>query len=432
VRDLTDLIVNRTETLSGSVKAPPSKAHTHRAVIAGSLSDGRSMIKEALVCDDTVATIKACRMVGAEIDQDKTTFRVDGISKPNTPENVIDCGESGTTIRFLTPVCALAEGISVLTGNESLRERPMKPLLEALEYLGVNCYSARSDGFPPIIVFGGGIKGGKAAIRGDVSSQYISGLLFATPMAEDKTEIHVTTQLESKPYVAMTLDVLSKHGIRVDSHPDYMRFTVPPDQKYVPSSHSIEGDYSSAAFLMAAAAITNSKVRITGLKRETLQGDKAIVDILKDMGSLVEVGEEYIEVRGVERGLRGIKIDLSDNPDLVPVCAVLASSAGGRTDISGVKRLRFKESDRILSLSSELGKMGIKVTAFDDKMIIEGGKMQGVILNSHNDHRIAMACTVAALRSEAPTVVHGIECVSKSYPNFVEDLRLLGGNVFEQ
>ena len=430
--DLTDLIVKGTETLSGFVQAPPSKAHTHRSLVAASLSEGRSIIKNPLICDDTVATINSCRMLGAKVSHDKDAFIVDGVSKPETPENIIDCGESGSTIRFLTPVCALAEGISILTGSESLRKRPMKPLLEALKQLGVNCYSARSDGFPPIIVFGGGIKGGEVTIRGDVSSQYISGLLFATPMAEDKTQIDVTTQLESKPYIAMTLDVLYRHGVRVDSEFDYRRFSVPPDQRYAPFDHTIEGDYSSAAFLMAAAAITNSRIRISGLKRETLQGDKAIVSILKDMSALVDVGDDYVDVRGAEHGLKGINLDLSDNPDLVPVCVALSSSAQGRTSISGVKRLRFKESDRILSLSSELRKMGIRVIALDDQLIVEGGKPRGAELSSHRDHRIAMVCVVAALRTEGTSLVHGIECITKSYPKFVEDLRMLGGDVIER
>ena len=432
MRDLTDLIVKRTETLSGTIAAPPSKAYTHRALVAASLSEGVSKIENALICDDTLATINACRMLGAEISEVEDAFAVKGVSKPNTPENVIDCRESGATIRFLTPVCALADGISVLAGRQGLLRRPMKPLLEALKQLRVDCYSARHDGFPPIIVFGGGIKGGRTAIRGDVSSQFISGLLFATPMASNSTEVIVTTDLESKPYVTMTLDVLHKHGIKFDFQLDYRRFDIPPNQRYAPSDHVIEGDYSSAAFLLAAAAITNSRVRINGLKRETLQGDKVIVNVLREMGAWVELGEDYVEVRGVGHSLRGMNLDLSDSPDLVPVCAVVASSAKGRTMISGVKRLHFKESDRMLSLSSELGKMGVKITDLEGQLIIEGGSLRGAELNSHNDHRIAMACAVAALRAEGETVIHGIDCISKSYPNFVKDLRELGGNLIER
>ncbi|MFQ6094646.1 MAG: 3-phosphoshikimate 1-carboxyvinyltransferase [Candidatus Bathyarchaeia archaeon] len=430
---MTDLIVKRTESLAGMVTAPPSKAHTHRAFIAATLSEGQSTIRNPLICDDTLATINACRMLGANISKHGDHFEVNGVPKPNTPENVIDCGGSGATIRFLTPICALADGISVLTGNESLRKRPMQPLLDALEQLEVRCYSARLDGFPPVIVFGGGIKGGKAAIRGDISSQFISGLLLATPLAENETELVVTTRLESKPYVDITVDVLLKHGVKVDFQSNHERFNIPPMQEYTPFDHVIEGDYSSAAFLLAAAALTNSNVKVKGLRKETLQGDRVIVDILKEMGTQIEVHGDLVQIRGAAQNLNGIEVDLRDNPDLVPVCAALASLSRGRTVIAGVKRLRFKESDRVSSLSTELAKMGVNITALDDRLVIEGREsLKGAEIDSHNDHRIAMACTILALRAEGETVIHGIECISKSYPNFIRDLLSLGGEVVER
>lgn len=431
---MTDLIVKRTDVLNGTVAAPSSKAHTHRAFIASFLSDGKSTVKDPLICDDTLTTINACRMLGARIKKvDDDIFEVDGLSKPVTPEDVIDCRESGSTIRFLTPVCALADGISVLSGGESLRRRPMKPLLEALRGLGVECYSTRRDGCPPVVIFGGGIKGGRTFIRGDVSSQFISGLLFATPKASTETEITLTTRLESKPYVKITLEILKKHGVKVDFEGGYRRFFVPPKQEYAPFNHVIERDYSSAAFLLVAASITDSRVRVRGLKKETHQGDRIIVDILKEAGSTVKVGEDYIEVKGDPETLKGIDLDLRDNPDLVPICAVLACSAKGRTRITGVRRLRLKESDRIASLSAELKRMGAEIKTLEDTIIIEGvKKLHGAEMNSHRDHRIAMACAVAALKAEGSSVIHGAECISKSYPNFVRDLSLIGGNVFER
>ena len=430
---LTDLIVEKTEALTGTVTAPPSKAHTHRALIAASLSDGQSRIRNPLICDDTLATTNGCTMLGARISKGEDYFKVEGVPKPNTPDNIIDCGESGATIRFLTPICALVEGISVLTGGRSLRRRPMQPLLDALTQLGVRCHSSRFDGFPPIIIFGGGIKGGKAAIRGDISSQFISGLLLATPLAEKETELLLTTHLESKPYVDITLDVLLKHRIELAFQPDYRRFRIPPTQTYMPFDHNIEGDYSSSAFLLAAAILTNSNLKIKGLKTETVQGDRAILNILGKMGANIEAYEDCIEIEGCVQDLGGTEVDLRDNPDLVPVCAAVASFACGRTVIRGVKRLRFKESDRISSLSSELAKLGVKVKALDDQLLIEGvERAKGAELDSHSDHRIAMACAVAALRTEGKTVIHGIECISKSYPNFVKDLLSLGGNVIER
>jgi len=418
--------VTKTEKLEGSVEAPPSKAHTHRALIAAAISDGRSTIERPLVCEDTLATVEACSMLGAGVRSTGQGFTVEGAPRPATPEDVINCRDSGSTIRFMTPVCALADGITVLTGSASLRGRPMGPLLDALGQLGVRCHSARADGRPPIVVFGGGIEGGRASIRGDVSSQFVSGLLFAAPRARSRTEIRVTTRLESRPYVAMTLALLRDHGIGVDPSPDYRRFTVPPGQDYAPASHIIEGDYSSAAFLLAAASATESHVRVAGLPRKTLQGDQAIVTVLQRMGAHVEAGGDYVEVRGLPGGLRGAEVEVRDTPDLAPACAALACLARGRTVIRGGGRLRFKESDRIAALSAELGKMGGGVAGSGDGLVIEGGRLHGAEVDSHRDHRVAMACAVAALGAEGTTVIHGIECVNKSYPGFVEDLRSLG------
>ncbi|MEM2320553.1 MAG: 3-phosphoshikimate 1-carboxyvinyltransferase [Candidatus Bathyarchaeia archaeon] len=423
------LIIRGGAALSGSVRAPPSKAHTHRAIIASSLSHGESLIYNALLCDDTLATINACRMLGAEITVlGDGVIRVRGEPRPKTPDDVIDCGESGSTMRFITPVCALAEGISVLTGGESLRRRPMAPLLDALGQLGVRCYSARGDGRPPIIVFGGGIRGGRAEIRGDVSSQFISGLLFATPMAQSDTHIYLLTPLESKPYVDITVDILMRHGVKTVSSGSL--FYVPSGQEYKPYNHDIEGDYSSAAFPLAAAAVTGSHIRVKNLLRDSLQGDRRIIRILSDMGAIVDVGPDYVEVMGVEGHLKPINVDMRDNPDLVPVCVVLACFADGESTIGGVRRLRFKESDRVEALLSELTKMGADIKALGESLIIHGGvRLHGVEIDPHRDHRIAMACAVAALGAKGETIIHDAECISKSYPNFIRDMRLLGADI---
>ncbi len=426
IQTLTDLIVNKTESLGGVVRAPSSKAYTHRALIASSLSEGRSVIESALFCDDTSATIKACSSLGAKIEEVEGRLIVDGTSRLTTPEDVIHCRDSGSTIRFITPVCALADGVSVLTGNSGLRKRPMEPLLASLRQLGVQCYSTGSKGYPPIIVFGGGIKGGRTSIRGDVSSQFISGLLFGTPKAQMDTEIRVTTQLESKPYVKMTLDVIRNQGIEVKSS-DYRRFLVPCGQEYTPRNNVIEGDYSSAAFLLAAAIVTESHLKITNLQKETVQGDRVIVNVLKEMNVEVEVGKDFVEVVGGRQSLRGVEIDVRDSPDLTPVYAALACFAQGETKIRGAARLRFKESDRITSLVRELTKLGVTIKERQDGLIIKGdNKLRGNELDSHNDHRIAMACAIIALRTDGATVIHGIECIDKSYPDFLSDMTALG------
>ncbi|MEM1582698.1 MAG: 3-phosphoshikimate 1-carboxyvinyltransferase [Candidatus Bathyarchaeia archaeon] len=430
---MTDLIIKGGITaLCGSITAPPSKAHTHRAIIAASLSNGLSNIRNMLICDDTLATINACKMLGAEINWvNNEAVKIWGLPKPKTPNNVIDCGESGSTIRFITPICALAEGISVLTGGESLRRRPMGPLIEALSQLGVKCYSTRMNGCPPIVVFGGGIKGGRANIRGDVSSQFISGLLFATPIAENDTDIILSTPLESKPYVDITLDTLMKHGIKIEYSQN--TFHIPCGQEYKPCDYHIEGDYSSAAFLLAAAAITGSRIHVKNLIRDTLQGDRVIIDILSEVGVDINVGDDFVEVKGVNKQLNSFTVDMRDNPDLVPVCVVLACIANGESIIHGVRRLRFKESDRISALLSELSKMGASIKFSDDSLIIRGEReLHGAEIDPHGDHRIAMACAVAALTASGETVIRDAECINKSYPNFVKDMRLLGVEVLER
>jgi len=434
VKQLTDLIVKKTSTLRGTVKAPPSKSLTHRAFIAAMLSSGVSVIKNPLICDDTLATLDACRMLGAKIREKETSlFEILGRSKPLTPENVINCRESASTIRFLTPVCALAEGISVLTGEDSLRRRPMGPLLNAMRHLGIQCYSTRGNSCPPVIVFGGGIKGGKVYIPGDVSSQFVSGLLFATPMAREDTQIEMTTALESKPYVEITMSILRSHGVEVEADPNFKSFHVPCNQKYAPSNHTIEGDYSSAAFILAAAAITNSKIRVTNLREDSLQGDRIFLNILRKTGVEVDVGKNLVEVEGEKTNLQPFNVDLRDNPDLIPVCASLACFAYGKSVIRRVKRLRFKESDRVAALLSELTKMGVKIQVVNDAIEIESdGRPHGAELSSHNDHRIAMACIVAALGAEGTSMIRGVECINKSYPNFVKDIASLGAKMVER
>jgi len=431
---LTDVIVWGSKPLKGVVRAPPSKSMTHRAFIAATLSSGLSIIRDPLICDDTNATINACRMLGAKIrESEGGVFEVEGCHKILTPENIIDCGDSASTMRFLTPVCALADGISILTGGASLRRRPMKPLLEAMKQLGVQCYSARGDGYPPIIVFGGGIRGGRASMPGDVSSQFISGLLFASPMAEGDTCIELSTELESKPYVLMTIDILRRHKVKVEMDPSFKSFYIPSSQEYAPSSHMIEGDYSSASFILVAAAITDSTVKITNLKGESIQGDRFIIDILRKAGVKLDAGENFVRIREAERPLQPINVDLRDHPDLIPVCAVLASYAEGKSVIHGIKRLRFKESDRVAALMSEISKMGVKIQVLGDAMEIEGcEEPRGADFNSYNDHRIAMACIAYALGAKGKSVIHDVECINKSYPNFIRDITLLGADILER
>ena len=431
---MMDIIVKETRILKGTVRAPPSKSLTHRAFIAASLSHGLSVIEDPLICDDTFATIDACRMLGARIrEKEKGLFEVQGCPGKLAPEDIIDCRESASTMRFLTPVCALAEGISVLTGGSSLRRRPMGPLLDAMRQIGVRCYSIRGDGYPPIIVFGGGIAGGEASIPGDVSSQFISGLLFAAPLARNDTCIRLTTPLESRPYVMLTMEILRRHGIHVEASSDYGTFHVPCRQSYSPSDHTIEGDYSSAAFILAAAAITDSRIRVTNLRWDSLQGDKRVIDLLEEIGVEVKMDGEAVSLTGVGTGLSPFDLDLRDNPDLVPVFTVLACFARGESAIRGVRRLRIKESDRVAALIRELTKMGAEIHALNDAIKVKGGRgLRGAELDSHGDHRIAMACVISALGAEGTSLIRGVECINKSYPNFLRDIRAIGAKIIER
>ena len=426
---MTKVTIRGVSSLIGLVEAPSSKAYTHRAVIAASLADGESRIKRPLVCDDTEATVNAVRAYGTKVEEEEAEWIVSGTSSLEMTKDVIDCGESAATMRFVTPITANRSGVTKLTGGESLRKRPMEPLLVALRQLGVVCYSLDGSGRPPLMVHGGGIRGGVASIPGDISSQFISGLLFASPLAKADVEIRVSSTLESRSYVEMTLEVLRDHRVTVRWSPDAGKFLIPNNQCLAPYSRTIPGDYSSAAFLLAAAAVTSSKITVANLEKRTIQGDSAIVEILKEMGADLKVRDECVEVEGA-RPLEAVQIDARDIPDLAPVCAVLACYAKGRTVIRNAKRLRIKESDRIESLATELNRMAAKITAVENDIVVDGPrKLRGATVDPHGDHRIAMACSVAALGADGETEIYNAGCVSKSYPRFFEDLRSLGGDV---
>jgi len=426
---MTKVTIRKASSLGGIVEAPSSKAYAHRALIAASLSEGESRIMRPLVCDDTEATANAVRAYGAKVEEREAEWVVYGTSKPGMIKDVIDCGDSAATMRFVTPITAHRSGVTTLTGGESLRKRPMEPLLVALRQLGVVCYSLDGSGRPPLVVHGGGIRGGTASIPGDISSQFVSGLLFASPLANGDVRIQLTSKLESRSYVEMTLEVLRDHRVIVESTRDMWEFFIPHNQSLVPSSRIIPGDYSSAAFLFAAAAVTSSKITVTNLERRSLQGDRAIVEILMKMGADLKVHDECVEFEGA-RSLEGVQIDVRDIPDLAPVCAVLGCYANGRTVIRNAKRLRIKEADRIESLVAELNQMSAMVTAVGDDIVVEGPcRLRGTVVNSHGDHRIAMACAVAALGADGETEILNAGCVSKSYPKFYEDLRSLGGEI---
>jgi 3-phosphoshikimate 1-carboxyvinyltransferase len=425
---MADVIVKKTQRLSGQVCAPSSKSYTQRMLIAAALANGTSKVSNPLLSEDTQATLRAVTALGAKVKAVKGCWTIEGAIPLKGTKEPVDCGESGATLRFMIPVAALASGSSTLVFGGSLERRPVEPLLRSLKELGAKAHSQKLGDKDAVFVEGSGIHGGKTAIPGDVSSQFISGLMLACPMAKKDTEIALTSPLESADYVKMTQDVLAKHGIKVDIQENHIH--VPSNQTYKPSDDRVPGDFSSAAFLIAAAAITNSKVQINNLDYESVQGDRAILGILKQTSVNGKVCPDSVEVEGSGGLLEAVDVDAKNVPDLVPAITALACYAKGTSRIFGAKRLRLKESDRLKSLYSELGKMGAQIDMDDDGLTVKGGcLLRGAVIDPHNDHRIAVACAVAALGAEGETTIQNAECVRKSYPQFFTDLRSIGANI---
>jgi 3-phosphoshikimate 1-carboxyvinyltransferase len=423
-----NVTIKKTGKLSSQVCAPPSKSYTQRMVIAAALANGTSKISNPLLSEDTEATLRVVTALGAKAKVAEGCWTIDGTVPLKSTKESINCGESGATLRFMIPVAALANNSSTLVFQGSFENRPVEPLLASLKELGAKVHSCKLGGKDAVFVLGGGITGGETSIEGNVSSQFISGLMFACPMAQVDTEIMLTSPLESVDYVKMTQAVLVEHGVKVPVHENHIH--IPAGQSYTPSNGRVPGDFSSAAFLLVAAAITSSKVQINNLDYNTLQGDKAIIGILKNMGVNGKVCENSIEIEGTGSFLKPIEVDAKNIPDLVPALAILACYAKGTSHIFGAHRLRLKESDRLESLYLELSKMGAQITINDDGLIIEGSSpLHGTVIDSHNDHRIAMACAIAALIADGETTIQNADCVRKSYPQFFTHLKQIGADV---
>lgn len=407
--------------IQGKVTAPPSKSYTIRGLVCAALAAGESEIVDPLGSDDTEACKEVLNKLGVRITQGEGPWRVTG-GDLHQPDSDLYCRESAATLRFMTAVCSLVPGRCRLTAAPSLSERPVQPLIRALTQLGIDCRYDEDEAC--VIVSGGGLKGGVTELPGDISSQYVSALLFISPFAEDGMTIRLTTPLESQPYVLMTLECLKAFGIDV-KHSEDLRELRTARQKYNPTAYRVEGDWSSASYLLAAGALAG-EVEVNNLKPDSLQADKKILDFLKDMGASVETGNDMIKVK--KTGLSAIKADLTDCIDLLPTVAVLAAAAEGKTELTGIERARIKESNRVLAVKTGLEKMGIEVAEENDKIIIRGGQPQGGVIDSMNDHRIAMAFSLLGLVAGG-TVIKNAECVSKTYPEFWDILKTIGGEV---
>jgi len=410
--------------LNGTVHVPPSKSISHRAIIAGALSQGKSIITNVVLSEDIKATINALISLGAHIEMrkdegDRHQIIIHGKGSLEPVETTIDCIESGSTLRFLIPIAALSGGRVTFQGRGKLIERPLDVYYEIFNNQGIQYRS--NDGKLPLTIWGK-LKPDKFYIRGDISSQFITGLLFALPLLDEDSEIIMETPLESKGYVDLTIDVLKSFGVHVKNS-NYDSFYIKGNQKYIPAIFNVEGDFSQAAFWLAGGVLSGS-VACKGLNMKSLQGDKEILKIIQAMGGRLEIEDDMITA--YKSNLKAIDIDASQIPDLVPIIAVMAALSEGRAAIKNAGRLRIKESDRLKAIARELNKIGGKVTELDDGLIIEGVEsFTGGAVDCWNDHRIAMALAIAAARCQKPLVIMGEEAVKKSYTSFWDDYKQL-------
>lgn len=403
------------EQVEATVSLPGSKSLTHRALIAGALAAGESLVTNALVSEDTRLTAQALRKLGAGIDWEDATVRIQGTGGRLKPvAEPLYFGNSGTSHRFFTALVSLGQGRYFLTGTPRLCERPVGELLAALKLLGVKAESERGDGCPPVIVTGG-LTGGHTRLSGQVSSQYLSALLLIGPLAPMGVEVEITGELVSRPYVDLTLEVMAAFGISFFRR-GYRFFQVPGGQAYEPREYAVEGDASSAAYFWAAAAVTGGRVTVANLSVDSTQGDIDFLSVLARMGCHIESSPLGLTVTGGP--LHGITVDMANMPDQVPTLGVVAAFAQGDTVITGVGHLRHKESDRLAAVATELRKMGGEAEEMEDGLRIRGGRpLHGAVIHTYDDHRIAMSFAVAGLKVPG-VVIDDPGCVAKSFPEF--------------
>lgn len=392
--------------LAGKVAVPGSKSMAHRGLIAAALADGPSRIQNATPSGDIEATVRCLTALGAEIRREGEDLEVTPLHRRWRERIVLPCGESGSTLRFLLPVAAALGAPARFTGEGRLPERPLGPLGETLIRGG-----AELSGFQLPLELAGRLRPGEYRLPGDVSSQYVTGLLLALPLLEGDSSIRLTTPLESAGYVRMTLQVLAQFGIQVS--PEEGGWRILGNQIYRAADFEVEGDYSAAALFLTANAI-GSQVECLGLREDSTQGDRAILRHLETIQSL---------------GGGRVEIDLSQCPDLAPALAVAAAYADGETALTHAGRLRLKESDRLAALSTVLTQMGAEVEEGPETLTIQGKPALdgGVTIEPFGDHRIAMAASIAALGAKAPVTIQSAQCVGKSYPQFFHHMKLLGG-----
>ena len=420
------LVIPPKPNVDKTLNVPGSKSLTNRALVVAALADGTSTLKGSLIAEDSDVMLAALKALGFGVQTDGTTFTIEGKGgRVPAAKAELDLRLSGTSIRFLTAMVALGQGHYRLDGNERMRERPITDLLTALGALGVNAKSQLDTGCPPVIVDAAGLKGGSTSIAGDRSSQYLSALLMTAPYARDAVTIKVTGELQSKPFIDMTLKLMSDFGVSVKRE-GYERFSV--DQAvYKPRDYLVEGDAMAAGYLWGAAAITGGRVKVDNVGSTSVQGDKRLADVLAEMGCSVTWSETSCEVIGPKDGLlKGGTFNLNDMPDQAQTLAVLALFADSPVRINDVWNMRIKETDRLAALHTELKKFGVMVEEGRDFIVVHplAVEPQAVQVDTYGDHRMAMAFALAGLRLPGVTI-NDPSCVSKTFPEFFEVLASL-------
>jgi len=411
--------------ISGKIICPSNKSYTHRAIFLASLAIDKSIIKNILRSGDTNATINACKNFGVEIKDVGDNITVTSGSVLKLHSNTIDAANSGTTIRIATAISALANDKIVLTGDSSLKKRPMQPLLDALESLGAKCSS--TNGNPPISV-SGTIKGGEVKMPGNISSQFISALMITAPKLENGLILNIQGKLVSKPYIDATITMMKKFGVEVETKTPYKKYII-PEQNYKATTVTIPSDFSSLALLLSAAVLLGENLTIQVSTGSMPQADEAIIDILEIMGVVITLDKNTIKIKSPEK-LDGGKFDLSNSPDLIPAIAILALKTSKPIEIFNVEHARYKETDRIAVIARELTKLGIKVKEKKDGLVLNNSdNLTGTDLNSENDHRLFMAFCIAGMYVGNCTISDP-ESVEISYPNFISEMKRIGCKIF--
>ncbi len=418
--------------LMGSIVIPPSKSVSHRAIISAALAKGTSEIKNVLMSEDMVATCKAVESLGAMIDYHKEanhrfSLKINGSGGIGLKKKQIDCNESGSTLRFLIPLLLLQDRPVTITGKGRLVNRPMKPYYHIFDQKKIS-YHHLIQGQNLPLVLEGKLEPGIYQLDGNVSSQFITGLMFALPLLKGDSQISINGPLESKPYVDITIAVLKEFGIDISEDGD-QGYLIKGGQSYQACDYRVEGDFSQGAFWLVAGTI-GQPISCLDLKLNSCQGDKAILDIIDQMGGDITYKDDQVLVAPAKT--KGTIIDVSQCPDLVPILGVLASMSEGQTRMIKGERLRFKESDRLATTADLINRLGGQAIETPDGLIISGReRFSANRLDSHSDHRIAMAAAIASIKADGPLLLQGAEAVNKSYPHFWEDFKALGGESHE-